>query len=467
MTHAIQSGVVKLRRRPRQADGAAAQTFGVRHPARAVVLGFALAVGIGTVLLAIPAATPESGSATFLEALFTATSAVCVTGLTLVDTGAHWSGFGQGVILALIQLGGLGIMTAASVMGLVVFRRLGLRTRLTTAAETRSVGLGEVRSLLGAIARTTLLVEVVVAVLIAARLSWAYGIPTAESIWLGSFHSVSAFNNAGFALYRDSLVGFASDPWLMLPIALSVVLGGLGFPVVLELWRERRQHRGWSLHTRMTVWMTALLVTMGTLFVTAMEWANPATLGPMGAGQKILNGFVQAVMPRTAGFNSVDIGAMNPETWFGIDVMMFIGGGSGGTAGGIKVTTFAVLLFLIVAEVRGDTEGTAFRRRIPVATHRQALTVALAAVAVVVISAMVLLILSPFTLDQVLFEVVSAFATVGLSTGITAQLPTGGQFLLVALMFIGRLGPVTFASALALRERQILYAYPEEQPIIG
>lgn len=444
-----------------------APSFRLRHPAQVVVVGFAGVIALGTVLLSLPAATAAPGRASLLEALFTATSAVCVTGLIVVDTPTYWSPFGHGVILGMIQLGGFGIMTAASVLGLVVSRRLGLRSRLTTAAETRSIGIGDVRSLVLGVVRTTVLVEVTVATILIVRLWWAYGASVGEGLWLGIFHSVSAFNNAGFSLYSDSLVRFVADPWVIVPVASAVILGGLGFPVVLEIWRNNRGRSGWGLHTKITLWMTGLLLVGGTVFVTAMEWTNPATLGSLDGPGKILAGLFQSVMPRTAGFNSVDIAAMSPATWLGLDVMMFIGGSSAGTAGGIKVTTFAVLLFVIVAEARGDSHVTAFRRQIPGAIQRQALTVALTAVAAVVISTLLLLIVTSFSLDQVLFEVVSAFATVGLSTGITADLPGFGQVLLALLMFVGRLGPVTLATALALRQRQRMFTYPEEQPIIG
>lgn len=441
--------------------------FRLRHPAQVVVFGFAVVIALGTVLLSLPIATAGPQRATLLEALFTSTSAVCVTGLIVVDTPVYWSPFGHGVILGLIQLGGFGIMTAASVLGLVVSRRLGLRSRLTAATESGTVGIGDVRNLLRGIARTTLVVEAVVAVFIILRLWIAYDASVGEGIWLGVFHSVSAFNNAGFSLYSDNLMGFVTDAWIMVPLAAAVILGGLGFPVILEIWRNNKGRRGWSLHTKITLGMTALLVASGTIFVTAMEWANPATLGPLDVPGKLLAGFFQAIMPRTAGFNSVDIAAMSPATWLGMDVMMFIGGGSAGTAGGIKVTTFAVLLFVIVAEARGDDYVFAFRRRIPRGLQRQALTVALTAVAAVVMSTLFLLIVTNFSLDQVLFEVVSAFATVGLSTGITADLPGAGQLVLTMLMFLGRLGPVTLATALALRHRQRMFTYPEEQPIIG
>ncbi len=442
-------------------------SFRLRHPAQVVVVAFAAAILLGTFLLSLPAATTGPGRATLLEALFTSTSAVCVTGLIVVDTPGYWSAFGHGVILGLIQLGGFGIMTAASVLGLVVSRRLGLRSRLTAAAETGSVGIGDVRALLLGVARTTLFVEVAVAVLLILRLWSAYDTSVGEGIWLGVFHAVSAFNNAGFSLYSDSLMGFVADPWIILPVSVAVILGGVGFPVILEIWRNNKARSGWTLHTKITLWMTALLLVGGTIFVTAMEWGNPATLGSLDGPGKVLGGFFQAVMPRTAGFNSVDIGSLSPATLLGLVVMMFIGGSSAGTAGGIKVTTFAVLLFVIIAEARGDNEVSAFGRQVPRAIQRQALTVALTAVAAVVISTLFLLIITAFHLDEVLFEVVSAFATVGLSTGITADLPGVGKVLLTVLMFVGRLGPVTLATALALRQRQRMFAYPEEQPIIG
>jgi Trk-type K+ transport system membrane component len=279
------------------------------------------------------------------------------------------------------------------------------------------------------------------------------------------FHSVSAFNNAGFSLFSDNLVGFATDPWICLPIAAAVIIGGLGFPVILEL--LRRSHRRWSAHTRLTLTMTVILLVGGTLFVTIAEWNNQKTLGALHPAGRVLAGFFQAVMPRTAGFNSVDPGAMNTGTLLGVDVLMFIGGGSAGTAGGIKVGTFAVLLLVIIAELRGDPDANLYDRRLPTSTIRQALSVALLGVAAVVASTLAIAMTSPYTLDQILYEVVSAFATVGLTTGITAHLHSAQQLILVLLMFAGRLGPVTFASALVLRERQRLFRRPEGRPLIG
>lgn len=439
----------------------------LRHPAQLVVLGFGGAVAVGTLLLLLPMSTRADGGPGFVTALFTATSAVCVTGLTVVDTAGYWSGFGQGVILLLIQVGGFGTMTLASLLGLLVSRRLGLRSRLTAAAETKSLGLGDVRSVLLGVARTTLVVEAVVAVLLTLRFWLGYDEGLGRAVYLGVFHSVSAFNNAGFALWSDSLTRFVTDPWICLPIAVAVIVGGLGFPVLLELRRQLGRPRRWSLHTRMTVYATVALLVLGTAFVTANEWRNPDTLGALSPPGRVLAGFFQAVMPRTAGFNSLDYGMMNEGTLLGTMVLMFIGGGSAGTAGGIKVTTFLVLFYVIWTEVRGERDVHAFGRRISDRVARQALTVALLSVGAVVTATVALVEITGLTTHQVLFEVVSAFATVGLSTGITADLGTPAHLVLVSLMFIGRLGPITLVSALALRERQRLYQYPEGRPIIG
>ena len=438
-----------------------------RHPAQVIVFAFAVAVAVGTILLMLPVARVGAEGAPLLTALFTSTSAVCVTGLVTVDTPTYWSGFGQVVILGLIQVGGFGIMTLASLVGLLLSRRMGLRTRLTAAAETKSIGMGDVRAVLVGVAKVSLLFEVVTAALLAGRFLVGYDEPFGRALYLGVFHGVSAFNNAGFALYSDSLMGFATDPWICLPIAVAVIFGGLGFPVILELRRHLRRPRQWSLHTRLTVGTSAVLLGIGTLFVTASEWSNPGTLGTFDTPGRLLAGFFQAVMPRTAGFNSVDYGQMREGTLLGTDALMFIGGGSAGTAGGIKVTTFVLLMFVIVAEVRGEKHVNAADRRIGERVQRQALTVALLSIGMIAVATLVLLEITEFTTGQVLFETVSAFATVGLSTGITADLPGGGQVVLVVLMFMGRLGPITLVSALALRERQLRYTLPEGRPLIG
>ncbi|WP_435746279.1 TrkH family potassium uptake protein [Nocardioides sp. SYSU DS0663] len=437
------------------------------HPARLVVIGFAVAIAIGTALLALPVSSEEGEPTSLLTAAFTATSAVCVTGLAVVDTAGHWSTFGEWVILGMIQLGGLGIMTFASLLGILVWRRLGLRSRMIAATETKAVGLGEVRSVVRGVVVTSLAFEAVTAVALTLRFALGYDEAWPRAAYLGVFHAVSAFNNAGFALWSDSLTQFATDPWICLPIAFAVIAGGLGFPVWIELRRHLGRSRKWSMHTRMTLWATVVLLVLGTVFVTANEWSNPATLGAYERPDRLLVGFFHSVMPRTAGFNAIDYGQVREGTLLGTEILMFIGGGAAGTAGGIKVTTFVLLLFVIWAEVRGEPEVEAFERRIGERAVRQALTVALLGVAAVVAGTLALLEVSDEPTRAVLFESVSAFATVGLSTGITAALPDSGQVVLIVLMFLGRLGPVTLVSALALRERPSLHRLPEGRPIIG
>lgn len=437
-----------------------------RRPGQLVVVGFAAGIAVGTLLLLLPISASGT-SASFIEALFTATSAVCVTGLIVTDTPVFWSGFGEAVILVLIQIGGLGVMTVASLLGVLVSRRLDLSSRLVAAASTRTVGLGDVRGTLVRVVALAAVVEGVVALVLAVRFAVAYDEPLGQALWHGVFHSVSAYNNAGFALFSLSLMDFVADPWICVPICVATILGGLGLPVILEVLRERRRPGRWSVHTKITLLMTALLLVGGTVFFLVAEWDNAATMGTLDTGGRILASFTQSAQARTAGYNSVATGEMHTETWLGTVILMFIGGGSAGTAGGIKVTTFALLAVVIWSELRGDPDVTVFDRRISPATQRQALTLALLAVAIVVLPTLWMTALSPFTVDQILFEVTSAFTTTGLSTGITAQLAWYHQLTLVALMFIGRLGPVTLGTALALRAHRRLYRLPEGAPIIG
>ncbi len=418
-------------------------------------------------LLSLPIAKTGPGGATLIEALFTAVSAACVTGHVIVDTPTFWSPFGQVVILVLIQIGGFGVMTFASVIGLAVMRRLSLRSTLLAATEVKSVGLDDVKGLVRGVVGISLTVEAVVFVLLFARFATGFEHTVGEAAWLALFHAVSSFNNAGFALFSDNLMSFVADPFICLPIAAAVIVGGLGFPVIMQLRKHARSPLRWTMNTRIVLAATVALLLAGTAYITAIEWNNPATLGPLEWPAKLLAGFFQSVQTRTAGFNSIDIGALDEATLIGMDALMFIGGGPAGTAGGIKVTTFAVLFFILLAEIRGDGAVNVFGKRLSRAVHRQALTVALLSVAVVMSATTAIMLMTEFSLDRVLFEVVSAFGTVGLSTGITADLPVAAQVILILLMFIGRLGPITFASALALRERRVLYELPKERPIIG
>ncbi len=460
------SAAVRLRR----AAPAAAlwlERLGPRHPAQVIALGFGTAILVGTALLMLPGSKVGDGGATFLEALFTATSAVCVTGLIVVDTPVYWTGAGHVIILGLIQVGGFGIMSFASLLGVLLARRMGLRSRISTAAETKSVGFGDVRTVLLGVLRITLVVESATAALLTARFWLHYDHGLADAVWLGIFHAVSAFNNAGFALFSDSLIGFVGDPWICLPICAAVIVGGLGFPVLFELRRHYRYPRKWHMTTKLVLSGTLLLLVLGTVFITLVEWSNPATLGALRPQERILAGFVQSVMTRTAGFNSVDFAHLDPVTLLAMDVLMFIGGGPAGTAGGLKITTFGVLFFILYTEISGGTAVNVFGKRLPRSTHRQAISIVLLAVGLVTCATMFLMVTTDFGLDRILFEVISAFGTVGLSTGITAGIPPAGQVVLILVMFAGRLGPVTLASALALRSKPLYYEYPKERPLIG
>jgi Trk-type K+ transport system membrane component len=384
-----------------------------------------------------------------------------------VDTATYWTPFGQGVILGLIQAGGFGIMTLATLLALLVRKNIGLRGQLVAQSETHTLNLGDVRTVLFRVARIMLTFEGCTAAVLTARFWVAYDQNPATALWHGGFHAISAFNNAGFSLYSDNLIGFAEDPWIIIPICAAIIAGGLGFPVIIQLMRGEIRARDWSVHLRLTVYGTLVLLAVGISLFGAFEWNRNETLGQLSLTGKLLGSLAGGVFPRTAGFNSIDYGAAAPETLMVTNVLMFIGGGSAGTAGGIKITTFLVLGFAIWNEVRGRDQVTIAHRSISSSSQRQALSVALLGVAAVVSGTMLLLMFTDYSLEKVLFESISAFATVGMSTGITYNLPPAAEWVLMALMFMGRIGTVTVASALALSSRPRLYRLPEERPIIG
>lgn len=437
------------------------------HPARLVPLGFLFAILLGTLLLMLPAAHAGAGHAPFLTALFTTTSAVCVTGLTVVDTATYWTGFGQAVIMGLFQIGGFGIMTGATLLGLLVTRRLSLSTRLVAQAEHSAV-LGDIRSTLKLVLGVTFLVEMAVALMLWLVLHFRYGESWLLSAWHGAFLSVSAFNNAGFSLYTDNLMSFVTDPLVNLPIMAAIMIGGIGFPVLLELWRSRDQdHTHWSVHTKLTMLGSGVLLLLGFLAMLFYEWGNPKTLGNLDLSGKMLAAMFHSVSARTAGFNTLDMAGLTSETLSVHYLLMYVGGGSAGTAGGVKIATLMLLAFMVWAEIRGEPDTTLFGRKVSLQVQRQALTVIFLSTTLIAFSTLALLSVTEYPLEVVVFETISAFATVGLSTGITPNLPPSGLLILTALMFIGRVGTITVATALALRVRRKPFHYPEENPIVG
>lgn len=439
----------------------------ILHPARVVVLLFAGAILAGTLLLMLPLASASGQGAPLMVAFFTAVSAVCVGGLAVVDTGTYWSGFGQASIMVLFQLGGFGMMTAATLLGLMVNRSSRLRTRLIAQTETRSLGMGDIASVARVVLTVSVLLQLVIAGILFVRLRAGYDLAWGDAAWSALFHAVSAFNNAGFSLHADSLTRYASDALVLLPIMIAIVVGGIGFPVLHDLRHRLRDPRHWSLHTKLTLTGTLFLLVGGFVTVLLFEWNNAATLGALSTPDKLMNSMFISVASRTAGFNTVDYSALTPETWALHYLLMFIGGGSAGTAGGVKVATVMILVLLVVAEARGQSDTEAFGRRVGMAAQRQAVTVLVLGSVIVALGTVALLRISHFPTDQIIFEVIAAFGSAGLSTGITAQLPASGQLVLALLMFIGRVGTITLATSLVLGKRRMPYRYPEDHPIVG
>lgn len=442
----------------------------VHRPGALVVGAFGGLIAVGTLLLSLSishnAGLPIDVSLS--DAFFTAASAVTVTGLVVTDTQTAWSPFGEIVLLALIQVGGLGIMTLAGFMGITLNRRLGLRSGRLASAELGLTDAGVLRHLLRDIVRFVALSEITIAALLTLRFLLSGDHSWWRSIHLGVFHAVSAFNNAGFSILDGGLERYVSDWYMNLVVAGAFILGGIGFPVVFELRKRWRQPRTWSLHTKVTLGMTGSLLVIGTLLIAMVEWSNAGTIGPLGAPDKVLASFFQSATARTAGFNTVSIVSLKPATWMVLILLMVVGGGSASTAGGIKVSTFAVVVRSTMSELRRDTATTLFNRQIPAAVQRQALALLVAALGTVGTSTFLLLAMQPAVpLGELLFEAASAFGTVGISTGVTGDLNTGGRLLIIALMFIGRVGPITFGTAVLLRPERRQYEYPEETLIVG
>jgi trk system potassium uptake protein TrkH len=453
--------------------------FAAATPARFAILIFAALVLVFTLIFSLPIATTSGEVPPFADALFTAVSVICVTGLSTVDMASYWSPFGHVVILVGVEIGGIGVLTLASILGLVISRKLGLRQRLLAAGDTnplrmhkgsiaegQAVRLGEVGSLLVTVAVSVLVIEFAVAALLYPRLIVA-GIPPLEAAWEAFYYSTMAFTNTGFQPTSDGLVPFASDYWFLSVLMIGVFLGAVGFPVIYVLMRNVRRPKKWSLHVKLTLTTTILLFVLGGLAFFVLELGNAKTFAGMDFGQRIFQPFFLSMMTRSGGFNTIDIAELNGSSLLVADMLMFIGGGSASTAGGIKVTTLAILFLAAFAEARGREGMEAFDRRIPGDVLRLAVSVVLWGATTVATASIILLQISGASLDFVLFEVISAFATSGLSTGLTASLPDSGVYVLAATMFLGRVGTVTLAAALAASTSRQLFKRAEERPIVG
>ncbi|MBN2797578.1 MAG: hypothetical protein JXX28_00365 [Deltaproteobacteria bacterium] len=430
--------------------------------ARMLVISFGLISLLGGVLLAVPGATAVPGSIRFIDALFTSVSATCVTGLAVLDTSRDFTLMGQAIVLALIQVGGLGIMTFATAFAVLLGRRMGVQQE-ALAAEL--IGVADARSDLERALRTvlkvTFLTELGGAALLTGLFS-AHGDPLPQAAWRGLFTAVSAFCNAGFALQSDSLVPYQHSPAVLGVVGTIIVIGGMGPVVIVGLPALRRGSA--TLQTRVVVWMSGALLVGPAALILAFEWGH--TLAGMSLVDKLSNAWFQSITLRTAGFNSIDFGAIQPATWTVSILCMVIGGSPGSTAGGIKTTTMAVLLLAVFGTVRGRAEVSAFRRRIPHRTVYEATAITTAGVLSVVVGLVAIQLTQQLAVDQALFEVVSAFGTAGLSMGATGQLDDVGKALIMLFMFAGRVGPLTLFIFLAGRFAQAP-RYPRESIQVG
>lgn len=440
---------------------------------RTICLGFLILIGLGTLLLWLPWATADGSWNSPLVALFTATSAVCVTGLIVVDTGSYFSGFGQGVILALIQVGGLGYMTATTVLLLLLGRRLGLRDRLAIQQSMDTAELAGARSLVISIIAMTLVFEI--GGILGFAVVFLDEFDPAAGLWLSIFHSISAFNNAGFSLFPTSLVAYQHSAWINLIVSLLVIGGGIGYQVIMEavMWTRhrvlrRRGRSGFTLHFKIVTSTTVALLVLGTLAFVATEFNNPATLATATPPQKLLMAWFQSVIARTAGFNSIDIGAMKNSSLFIMIALMFIGASPGSTGGGVKTTTLRILLVCTRMVLQGKDEVLCYQRQIPASRVLKAIGVVVGSALTVVTVTMMISVSNPdLTFIDILFESVSAFATVGLSTGITPELSDFSKGVIIATMYIGRVGVLLFMAALLGDPKPSAVQYPEEDLLVG
>ncbi|SDR90270.1 TrkH family potassium uptake protein [Agrococcus carbonis] len=454
--------------------------FASSYPARFAILVFAGLNVVFMLLLMTPWASADGRATPIVDAFFQAVSVVCVTGLTVVDMATHWSPLGNAVVMVGVEVGGIGVLTLASLLGMTVARRLGLRQRLLAASDSnpsrvrkgvvkegQAIRLGEVGGLLRTVAISVLSFEAALVVLLYPRILLE-GKDPLTALYEAVYWSIMAFTNSGFVPTVEGLEPYATDPWFMIVLMLGVFIGSLGFPVYFVLLRHLSRPRQWSLHVKLTISVSVMLFLAGGLAYLVLEWGNGDSWGTRDFGQQLLHAFFLSSMARSGGFAVDDLGLLHNSSLLVTDMLMFVGGGSASTAGGIKVTTLAILFLAAVAEARGRRSMEAFGRRIPSDVLRLAVSVTLWSATIVALVTVVLLEITGAPMSFVLFDVISAFATVGLSTGFThSGLEDPAKVILALTMFAGRIGSVTLAAALAASQRTQLFTRPEERPIVG
>ncbi|GAX90653.1 TrkH family potassium uptake protein [Effusibacillus lacus] len=436
-------------------------------PARILTGGFATLILIGGVLLSLPFASNSGEGLNFLDALFTATSATCVTGLVVVDTLTQFNLFGQLVILSLIQIGGLGFMTVTTFIIIFTGRRIGLRERLVIQEALN------VNSLEGVIrlARNIVLITVAIELFFAAILAFRFSMdmPVDRAIYYGIFHAISSFCNAGFDLFGNfrSLTGYVTDPTVNIVVMILIILGGLGFTVMVDVWKAPRPEK-LSLHTKLVLTMTATLLIAGAIGYYLLEMNNPKTLGPLAWNEKLLAAMFASTTARTAGYATIDYGSLTDASLLWTILLMFIGASPGSTGGGIKTVTTIVILLYVISILTGKESTVAFRKRLDPRTVHKSFAVAVISAILLVTVTFALTLTEDKEFIRLLFEATSAFGTVGLSTNLTPELTPFGRIIVMLMMFAGRVGPVTLALALTLRAQQkAMIKYPEEKLFVG
>ncbi len=441
------------------------------RPESLLVFGFLTLIVLGTVLLALPVSSRNRQSIGIFDSLFTATSAVCVTGLVAVDTESSFSLFGQIVLLALIQVGGLGFMMFAARIMVLLGRKISLKGRMLIRESLSGTTLTDLSMLTRLYLTLALGIELLGMVILSCRFVPLYG--WGHGLWMALFHSVSAFCNAGFDLFGQysSITAFAGDPLVLLTVAALIICGGLGFSVILESLRCREGFRSLSLHTRIVLIQTGILLAAGIVFFLLAEGANEAALADRSAGEQVLNAFFQSVTLRTAGFNSIDLSRLRDGTKLFSALLMFIGASPASTGGGVKTTTVAAMFFLILNVIRGDSEVRIARRSLPEDTVRKALAIITLFLGMQVLGTMLITFMEDgrFSLADIWFETASAMGTVGISAIGTPTLSPASRAVLIPMMFLGRVGPLTLALALSGRQSKKRSAskYPEERIMIG
>ncbi|WP_353892655.1 TrkH family potassium uptake protein [Proteinivorax hydrogeniformans] len=435
-------------------------------PAQVLVVGFLILILLGTILLSLPIASASGEPLSPLDALFTATSAVCVTGLVVVDTGTFFSTFGQVVIMLLIQAGGLGFMTMATLIFLVLGKKITLKGRLVIQEALNQITLSGLVRLTKSIIILTLIIEGVAALILGIRFSQDVGL--LRGLYMGVFHSISAFSNAGFDIVGGGvgLTPYRDDFVVNTVIMGLFIFGGLGFTVIVDIY-TRGSIKKMALHSKFVLLLTAIFLVVGFLGIFILEYDNPATLGELSFVEKIMPAFFTGATTRTAGFNTIDTGSLEAGTLFFMLLLMFIGASPASTGGGIKTTTFGVLLVAVYAIIKGGDEVNLMNRRIPYHIVLKGLSIIVIGLIVVGTVTIVLSQTENQEFMNVFFEVVSAFGTVGLSTGITSELTTFGKGIIIVVMFMGRVGPLTLALALGRRYSKSKIRYPEERVLVG